>query len=138
MLDRFIGCARTTRISDTSGFTDTVCAESAQGQHAGLLPEFRNRASIRFTSPENPLSRAASPWGRHRVIHLQYASAAVPFFDPGALSRRAARPRCLAGLQVDHGGHSRSMHPALSLALLGVVFGDIGTSPIKIFRECTR
>jgi K+ transporter len=39
---------------------------------------------------------------------------------------------------VDHGGHTRPPHPALSLALLGVVFGDIGTSPIYIFRECTR
>jgi uncharacterized membrane protein len=101
-------------------------------------PSSATALRIRFTSPENPVSRATSHWARQFGIPLQYASAAVPFFDPGALSRRAARPRRLAGLQVDPGGHTRSLHPALSLALLGVVFGDIGTSPIYMFRECMR
>src|SRR5690242_8231085 len=35
-----------------------------------------------------------------------------------------------------HRGHSRRELTALSLAALGVVYGDIGTSPLYAMREC--
>src|SRR6476659_1676445 len=35
----------------------------------------------------------------------------------------------------EHGGHARVGTGALALGALGVVFGDIGTSPLYAFRE---
>ncbi|MDH5422950.1 MAG: KUP/HAK/KT family potassium transporter, partial [Acidimicrobiia bacterium] len=35
-------------------------------------------------------------------------------------------------------GHPRGSGPALALAALGVVYGDIGTSPLYAFRESLR
>jgi KUP system potassium uptake protein len=48
------------------------------------------------------------------------------------------RAICHAMMNDSHGGHSGHKPPlALStLAALGIVFGDIGTSPLYAFREC--
>ena len=58
------------------------------------LPQYRDGSAIRFTSQTNHLSEATAPWGRFRIIYLQYASDAVVFFDPSALWRR---PEWLTG-----------------------------------------
>ena len=34
-----------------------------------------------------------------------------------------------------HGGHAGAASPALTLGALGVVFGDIGTSPLYALQE---
>jgi uncharacterized membrane protein len=54
------------------------------------LPTFRDGSVIRFTSQENRLADATAPWGRFRIVYLQYASDAVVFFDPGAVWRPPA------------------------------------------------
>jgi uncharacterized membrane protein len=54
------------------------------------LPTFRDGSVIRFTSQTNKLNDAPAPWGRYRVIYLQYASDAISFFDPNALWRKPA------------------------------------------------
>ena len=36
----------------------------------------------------------------------------------------------------EHASHSKGSLPALSLAAMGVVFGDIGTSPLYALKEC--
>lgn len=52
------------------------------------LPRWRDGAVIRFTSQTNHLDDAAAPWGRFRVVYLQYASDAIVFFEPESLWRR--------------------------------------------------
>src|SRR5215475_13222469 len=42
---------------------------------------------------------------------------------------------CLPAAGEAHGGHRASL-AALSLGALGVVFGDIGTSPLYTLKEC--
>src|SRR3974390_94544 len=37
-------------------------------------------------------------------------------------------------IELPHSGHSHASIPGLSLAALGVVFGDIGTSPLYTFK----
>ncbi|AHV91910.1 hypothetical protein FYA67_14600 [Bordetella holmesii] len=62
-----------------------------QGRNAGSpawLPVFGDGSVVRFTSQRNHLDDAAVPWGKYRIVFLQYASDAVTFFDPHALWRR--------------------------------------------------
>jgi KUP system potassium uptake protein len=37
---------------------------------------------------------------------------------------------------TDHGGHAHASSTALVLAAIGIVFGDIGTSPLYALKEC--
>jgi KUP system potassium uptake protein len=47
----------------------------------------------------------------------------------------SAHPIAIPELPVQHAGH-RTSTAALALAALGVVFGDIGTSPLYTLKEC--
>jgi KUP system potassium uptake protein len=55
--------------------------------------------------------------------------------DDAPATALAARPPPPAGHPADHAGGSLA---ALTLGALGVVFGDIGTSPLYTLRECIR
>lgn len=54
------------------------------------LPRWRDGAEIRFTAQTDHLHEPAAPWGRFRVVYLQYASDAIVFFEPESLWRRPA------------------------------------------------
>ena len=63
----------------------------------------------------------------------------APEIDPPPRSLRGARSKAPAGPHGDAGGHAGHGHPqgvGLVLAALGVVFGDIGTSPLYALKEC--
>lgn len=45
------------------------------------LPEYRDGSVVRFIGQSNRLGQGHAPWGRYRIIYLQYASDAVTFFD---------------------------------------------------------
>lgn len=42
----------------------------------------------------------------------------------------------LRPIEIKGGHHSKGSVPALTLAAIGVVFGDIGTSPLYALKEC--
>ena len=67
----------------------TVTRARNEGSPA-WLPTYRDGSAIRFTNQINHLKEAPAPWGRFRIIYLQYASDGVVFFDPSALWRRPA------------------------------------------------
>lgn len=52
------------------------------------LPRVGDGSVVRFTAQRNHLNEGHAPWGKHRVVFLQYASDAITFFDPQALWRR--------------------------------------------------
>jgi uncharacterized membrane protein len=74
--------------------TWTSVTRSRNKTSPAWLPTYRDGSAIRFTSQTNHLNEATAPWGRFRIIYLQYASDAVVFFDPSALWRR---PEWLSG-----------------------------------------
>jgi len=41
-------------------------------------------------------------------------------------------------IEEGHPSHRKSTQAALALAALGVVFGDIGTSPLYALKDCVR
>ncbi|MBI2393562.1 MAG: potassium transporter Kup [Deltaproteobacteria bacterium] len=63
---------------------------------------------------------------------------AVDVGDPGSSAAGALHPRPPHGGEVSHAPkiESRSDLAKLALAALGVVYGDIGTSPLYAMREC--
>lgn len=52
-----------------------------------VVPEIGDGELIRFTSQFAHLDRFTGPWGRMRIVYLQYASDAIVFFEPNALWR---------------------------------------------------
>ncbi len=65
------------------------------------LPLYRNGAAIRFAN-QNGVVPSSAPWGRLRIVYLQYASDPVTFFEPSAAYRAPdwlAEPR---GPDVSH------------------------------------
>ena len=52
------------------------------------LPRVGDGSVMRFLSQDAPGDDGYRPWGRHRVVFLQYASDAVTFYDPKALWRK--------------------------------------------------
>lgn len=60
-----------------------VTAARAKGTPA-WLPRFGDGSLVRFTAQQNHLDDGHAPWGRLRIVYLQYASDAVTFFDPRA------------------------------------------------------
>ncbi|MEM8663950.1 MAG: alpha/beta-hydrolase family protein [Pseudomonadota bacterium] len=52
------------------------------------LPIFEDGAFIRFTNQDNALGIYERPWGRMRIVYLQYASDPIVFFDTATLWRR--------------------------------------------------
>ncbi len=54
------------------------------------LPTFGTGSLVRFTSQTNHLDDAIAPWGRMRIVFLQYASDAITFFDMNAAQTRPA------------------------------------------------
>jgi len=57
------------------------------------------------------------------------------YWMPGANASRSAHSTVMSG--HGHGPHNRKEVLALSLGALGVVYGDIGTSPLYAIKECT-
>src|SRR5690349_298357 len=71
------------------------------------------------------------------------APAALPPEKPAlslGLSPTTREPERAPGSSGAHGGHGQAHRPKyvakLAIAALGVVFGDIGTSPLYSMREC--
>ena len=56
-----------------------------------------------------------------------------PFLKRGLQAEREATPEWASSRGY---GHATTKLPALLLATLGVVFGDIGTSPLYALSEC--
>jgi uncharacterized membrane protein len=54
------------------------------------LPEFRDGRFVRFMNQSGPTVSADAPWGRMRVVYLQYASDPIVFFDYRDAYRRPA------------------------------------------------
>jgi uncharacterized membrane protein len=54
------------------------------------LPEFRDGRFVRFMNQDGPTVPADAPWGRMRVVYLQYASDPIVFFDYRDAYRRPA------------------------------------------------
>jgi uncharacterized membrane protein len=52
------------------------------------LPRYGDGSVIRFTGQDNQLQQGHAPWGRFRMVYLQYASDAVTFFDASTLWRK--------------------------------------------------
>lgn len=63
-----------------------VVADRNEGSLA-WLPRYRDGAAIRFANQDGFLPSDA-PWGRLRIVYLQYASDPVTFFEPTAAFRR--------------------------------------------------
>lgn len=58
------------------------------------LPQYRDGSVVRFTGQHNQLAQGHAPWGKYRVVYLQYASDAVTFYEPSTLWRK---PQWLRG-----------------------------------------
>ena len=56
----------------------------------------------------------------------------VSISNPEFSQSSVMRPVALS----DHGGHAHASTTALVLAAIGIVFGDIGTSPLYSLKEC--
>ena len=54
------------------------------------LPQFRDGRFVRFMNQHGPTVSADAPWGRMRVVYLQYASDPIVFFDYRDAYRRPA------------------------------------------------
>ena len=80
---------------------------------------------------------AAKPMGVSTAIA---ADASLDNATPAASAPPAIEPACPPGQETpaatdSHGGHKASGFWALALGSVGVVFGDIGTSPLYAMRE---
>lgn len=63
-----------------------VVADRKEGSPA-WLPRYRDGAAIRFANQDG-IVPSDGPWGRLRIVYLQYASDPVTFFEPTAAFRR--------------------------------------------------
>lgn len=72
-------------------FASRIWRQVTQARNAGSpawLPEFRNGATFRFMNQNGPTVPTETPWGRMRIVYLQYASDAITFFDYHDLYRQ--------------------------------------------------
>lgn len=72
-------------------FASRIWRQVTEARNAGTpawLPEFRDGATFRFMNQNGPTVPAETPWGRMRIVYLQYASDAITFFDYRDLYRR--------------------------------------------------
>src|SRR4029453_13022198 len=88
--------------------------------------------------------------GRRRQRTYDVGWQKTPDANPGASDTVGPVPQCLDGpvaretagsVEWTGGIHRPRGHgqqAALTVAVLGVVFGDIGTSPLYALRECLR
>ena len=66
------------------------------------LPEFRKGAVVRFMKQDGVTGGKDNPWGKFRILFLQYPSDPITFFSPAAAwrapdwMRRATREGCFA------------------------------------------
>lgn len=78
-------------------FPSTVWSRITKGRNPESpmwLPRFRDGSMVRFTARQNALKDFGAPWGRMRVVYIQYASDPMIFFSPDLLFRE---PRWLVG-----------------------------------------
>lgn len=74
-------------------FESRIWRSVTENRNAGSpiwLPEFRDGRFVRFMNQDGPAVPADVPWGRMRVVYLQYASDPIVFFDYRDAYRRPA------------------------------------------------
>lgn len=72
-------------------FASTIWRTVTQGRNAGTpqwLPQYQDGSVVRFMNQNGSSTPSETPWGRMRVVYLQYASDAITFFDLSDLYRR--------------------------------------------------
>ena len=79
-----------------------VTAERDPGSTA-WLPEFRGGSVVRFMNQTQGLDRGAAPWGKFRIVFLQYASDPITFFSAGSAWREPDWMRNPRGPDVSPG-----------------------------------
>lgn len=71
-------------------FPSTLWRQAVAGRNPGsrfVLPDVGGGEIIRFASQFAPPDRDPRPWGRMRVLFLQYASDPIVFYDPASIWR---------------------------------------------------
>lgn len=74
-------------------FQNRTWSELTAGRNAGTpiwLPQVGDGRTVRFTSQTNHLNDQSTPWGRVRMVILQYASDPMTFADPAYAFLRPA------------------------------------------------
>ena len=56
--------------------------EARQPGSPAWLPRFGDDSMVRFANQDGLAAPEAAPWGRMRIVYLQYASDPISFFDP--------------------------------------------------------
>jgi len=64
------------------------------------LPSFRDGSVVRFMNHEHKPNASSQPWGKFRMIYLQYASDPIVFFDPKSFYREPAYLKQPRGVDV--------------------------------------
>ncbi len=103
----------------------------------------RDDTSFFYADPKIEAAAGGMPDWRRRALRdapAQRAAAARRSAHPGRAPRRARRHRRdLSGFRAERvamAGMQGTRLTPLALAALGVVFGDIGTSPLYAFKQC--
>ncbi len=87
--------------------------------------------------PRKPGGGAGAPKARDGSSPSEPSGRPAPAkASPGAAGSEGAAPLALGEAAEGGGAMSRGALAAMSLAALGVVYGDIGTSPLYAVREC--
>lgn len=91
------------------------------------LPSFRDGSFVRFMNQDGTRLPQEAPWGRVRVVYLQYASDAVTFFDPHSTFREPEWMKAPRGPDVSPAMH---WYPVVSIVQTAFDMMLAGTAPM--------
>lgn len=91
------------------------------------LPLFRDGSFVRFMNQDGTTVPPDAPWGRVRVVYLQYASDAVTFFDPHSTFREPEWMKAPRGPDVSPAMH---WYPVVSIVQTAFDMMLAGTAPM--------
>ncbi|MBU1596322.1 MAG: potassium transporter Kup [Proteobacteria bacterium] len=93
-------------------------------------------ASLAALRPLRSLAARIAPWAATAATDKATPQAGPPGSGEGPASGKSPDAAPPAGGHGGHGDRTSARNAALALAALGVVYGDIGTSPLYAVREC--
>lgn len=91
------------------------------------LPIFRDSSLVRFTNQNGPAVPQETPWGRLRIVYLQYASDAIVFFDFRDAYRQPAWMKAPRGPDVSP---ALTWYPIVTMLQLALDMAFATTTPI--------
>ena len=103
-----------------------IQAERNPGSTA-WLPQYRDGSVVRFTGQHNQLAQGHAPWGKYRVVYLQYASDAVTFYEPSTLWRK---PQWLRGARGPDVSPDMRWLPGITFLQLSVDLMQATRTPV--------